>query len=53
MDQLNFSHTFLSVLCPSLFTRASSSLAETGIAMGPDHMPAFVSSEIRARVKHY
>ncbi len=51
--KLHFSYTFPSVLCPSLFTRASSSHAETDIAMGPDHMSVFVSNRIRARVKHY
>lgn len=46
--KLHFSITFLSVVSPSLFTRASSSHAETDIAMGPDHMSVFVSNKIRA-----
>lgn len=33
--KLHFSYTILSVLCPSVFTRASSSHAETDIAAGP------------------
>lgn len=40
--KLLFRYTFLSVLGPSAFTRASSSHAEADIAMSPDHMSVVV-----------